>query len=158
VLSSRTFPFRCSPGSRRTDVLIGKEPNKDDPNGCQSHPESKKSSPPIHLAQCPFRSAIIRFLDNLKPRLSVVPAVFLGRHMSRTLQSPRHEALRAFLVEKRKKAGLTQAEVAKSLRRHQSFVATVERGQRRIDVVELLDFAAAIGFDPHAAIRKIMKS
>ena len=73
--------------------------------------------------------------------------------MSQTLQSPRHEALRALLVEKRKKAGLTQAEVAKRLRRYQSFVATVESGQRRIDVVEFLDFADAIGFDPREAIK-----
>lgn len=77
--------------------------------------------------------------------------------MSRTLQSPRHEALRAFLVEMRNKAGLTQAIVAERLGRHQSFVATVESGQRRIDVVELLDLAAAIGFDPHVAIKKISK-
>jgi transcriptional regulator with XRE-family HTH domain len=77
--------------------------------------------------------------------------------MSRTLQSPKHEALRAFLVEKRKKAGLTQADVADALGRHQSFVATVESGQRRIDVVELLEFAGAIGFDPHLAIKRMMK-
>jgi transcriptional regulator with XRE-family HTH domain len=77
--------------------------------------------------------------------------------MSRTLRSPGHEALRAFLVEKRKKAGLTQVEIAKRLGRHQSFVATVERGQRRIDVIELIDFAEAIGFDPRAAIRRVMK-
>lgn len=72
--------------------------------------------------------------------------------MSRSLQSPRHEALRALLVEKRKRASLTQAEVAKRLGRYQSFVATVESGQRRIDVVELLDFAEAIGFDPREAV------
>jgi transcriptional regulator with XRE-family HTH domain len=75
--------------------------------------------------------------------------------MSRTLGSSRHEALRAFLVEKRKKAGLTQAEVAAKLGRYQSLVATVERGQRRIDVVELMDFAEAIGFDARDAIRRL---
>lgn len=75
--------------------------------------------------------------------------------MSRTLSSPRHEAMRAFLVEARKAAGLTQAEVARRLRRHQSFIATVEAGQRRIDVVELLDFAEAIGFEPERLIRRI---
>ena len=75
--------------------------------------------------------------------------------MSRTLQSPRHEALRAFLVEKRKKARLTQATVAGRLGRHQSFVATVEAGQRRIDVVELLALAEAIGFDPKEAVRRL---
>jgi transcriptional regulator with XRE-family HTH domain len=75
--------------------------------------------------------------------------------MSRTLQSPRHEALRAFLVRARQKAGLSQAEVAAKLGRYQSFVATVEGGQRRVDVVEFLAFAEAIGFDPGEAIKKL---
>jgi transcriptional regulator with XRE-family HTH domain len=65
-----------------------------------------------------------------------------------TLRSPRHAALRKFLVRSRKKAGLTQVEVAKRLGRPQSFVAKVEGGERRVDLVELLDLAAAIGFDP----------
>lgn len=72
--------------------------------------------------------------------------------MSRTLQSPRHEALRALLARERKRAGLSQAEVAAKLGRYQSYVATVEGGQRRVDVVEFLDFAEAIGFDPGKAI------
>jgi cyanate lyase len=75
--------------------------------------------------------------------------------MSRTLQSSRHLALKEFLIEKRKKAGLTQAAVAKKLRRYQSFVATVEVGQRKIDVVELMAFAEAIGFDPRDAIKRL---
>jgi len=77
--------------------------------------------------------------------------------MSRTLRSPRHEALRALLVEKRKSAGLTQAQVAKKLGRYQSFVAEVENGQRRLGVVEFLNFADAIGFEPGSAIRRLAK-
>jgi transcriptional regulator with XRE-family HTH domain len=75
--------------------------------------------------------------------------------MSQTLQSPRHKALITLLVERRKRAGLTQAQVARKLGRHQSFVATVESGQRRIDVVEFLEFAQVIGFDPRTAIRRL---
>jgi ribosome-binding protein aMBF1 (putative translation factor) len=75
--------------------------------------------------------------------------------MSSTLQSPRHEALRVLIVESRERAGLTQADVAKRLKRYQSFVARVESGQRRIDVVEFLDLAEAIGFDPRDAIRQL---
>jgi cyanate lyase len=78
--------------------------------------------------------------------------------MSRTLRSSRHEALRSFLVEKRKKTGLTQTDVAKKLRRYQSFVASVEGGQRKVDVVELLAFAEAIGFDPREAIKRLMST
>jgi transcriptional regulator with XRE-family HTH domain len=77
--------------------------------------------------------------------------------MSRTIHSVRHEALRALLVEERKAAGLTQAAIAKKLNRYQSFVATVESGQRRIDVVEFLDLARAIGFSPVEAIRKLAR-
>lgn len=80
-----------------------------------------------------------------------------GADMSRTLGSPRHEALRALIVKERKKAGLTQADVAAKLNRYQSFVATVETGQRRIDVVEFLDFADAIGFDPRDAVGRIKR-
>ena len=77
--------------------------------------------------------------------------------MSRTIHSVRHEALRALLVEERKAAGLTQAAIAKKLNRYQSFVATVESGQRRIDVVEFLDLARAIGFSPVEAIEKLAR-
>ena len=64
--------------------------------------------------------------------------------------------MRAFLVEKRKNAGLTQTQVAAKLGRYQSFVATVEAGERRIDVVELVDLAEAIGFDPREAVRRLI--
>lgn len=75
--------------------------------------------------------------------------------MSRTLRSARQKALTAFLIEKRKKAKLTQTEVAKKIGRYQSFIATIESGERRIDVVELFDLAEAIGFDPREAIKAL---
>ena len=75
--------------------------------------------------------------------------------MSRTLSSTRQQALATLLADRRKKAGLTQAQVATKLRRYQSFVATVESGQRRIDVVEFLAFAEAIEFDAAKAIREL---
>ncbi|MGH6753623.1 MAG: helix-turn-helix domain-containing protein [Bradyrhizobium sp.] len=78
--------------------------------------------------------------------------------MPRTLRSPRQKALIALLIEQRKISGLTQTQLAKRLRRYQSFVATVESGQRRIDVIEFLDFADAIGFDPIDAIKKLRGS
>jgi hypothetical protein len=36
-----------------------------------------------------------------------------------------------------------------------SFVANVESGQRRIDVVDLVDLARAIGFDPVEALARV---
>lgn len=49
----------------------------------------------------------------------------------------------ARLREARVRRGLTQAEAAALLRKPQSFVSRCESGERRVDVVELLDFAAA---------------
>lgn len=77
--------------------------------------------------------------------------------MPRTLGSPRHHVLRDFIVEKREEAGLTQHEVSARLKRPQSFIASIETGQRRVDVVELLDLAKAIGFDPHEAVQRLSK-
>jgi transcriptional regulator with XRE-family HTH domain len=75
--------------------------------------------------------------------------------MSKTLRSARHDALIALIIERRRRAGLTQADVAKRLRQYQSYVARVESGQRRIDVVEFIDLAEAIGFDASDALRRI---
>lgn len=75
--------------------------------------------------------------------------------MPRTLRSARQTRLAALLVRYREAAGLTQAEVAKALGRHQPFVSTIEAGQRRVDVVELLDLAHVIGFDPGALIDEL---
>jgi transcriptional regulator with XRE-family HTH domain len=75
--------------------------------------------------------------------------------MSRTIESKRHKALALFIRERRKKAEITQAELAGRLKRPQSFVHYVEKGQRRIDVVELLDFAEALGFRPGEAIKRL---
>jgi transcriptional regulator with XRE-family HTH domain len=72
--------------------------------------------------------------------------------MSRTLSSHQHALLRGYIASQRRAAGLTQVDVAKRLGRYQSFVANIETGQRRVDVVELIEIAAAIGFDPKRAI------
>ncbi len=53
-------------------------------------------------------------------------------------------AYRRFLVRLRRartEAGLTQTEVARRVRKPQSFVSKCESGERRVDVVELADLA-----------------
>lgn len=75
--------------------------------------------------------------------------------MARTIRSPGHEALCKALIDARKAAGLTQAELVARLRCHQSFVARVESGQRRIDVVELVVLIRALGGDAGAILRLV---
>lgn len=58
-----------------------------------------------------------------------------------TIYDPAYQQIVARLREARQHAGLTQAEVAKKLRRPQSYVSRTEAGQHRLDVLELLTFA-----------------
>ncbi|TDL74892.1 XRE family transcriptional regulator [Palleronia sediminis] len=64
--------------------------------------------------------------------------------MTKTIRSEGHEALCQALIDARKAAGLTQAELAQRLRCHQSFVARIESGERRVDVIELVAITRAI--------------
>ena len=48
----------------------------------------------------------------------------------------------------RQRAGLSQADLAKRLRRPQTFVSKYELGERRLDVVEFAAAAMAIGVNP----------
>lgn len=75
--------------------------------------------------------------------------------MPKSVHSERHKLIAATLAERRKAAGLTQAQVAKVLGRHQPFVANIESGERRVDLVELLDIAAIIDLDIEGLVRKL---
>ena len=68
--------------------------------------------------------------------------------MAKTIRTNGQLALVRALVDARKSAGLGQDDLADRLKCHQSLVARLERGERRIDVVELVVLARAIGFDP----------
>ena len=55
-------------------------------------------------------------------------------------------------------AKLTQTDLAARLDRPQSFVAKYEGGERRLDVIEFMEVAEAIGFDPAEFIRRLGSS
>ena len=71
-----------------------------------------------------------------------------GRGIIKSIHSEAQKAFCALIVGARNDAGLTQKEVAKRLRTTQSFVAKYEGGERRVDVVEFITIAQAIGADP----------
>ncbi|WP_205910187.1 helix-turn-helix domain-containing protein [Rhizobium rhizophilum] len=75
--------------------------------------------------------------------------------MQKTLNTRRHHELVRLLIKHRESAGLTQADLAERLGEYQSFVARLESGQRRVDVVEFLYFSQVLGFDPVAALRHL---
>jgi transcriptional regulator with XRE-family HTH domain len=66
----------------------------------------------------------------------------LTRRSSRWLWAHDYNLFRKRLVEARRAAGLTQREVAQILGRAPSYVANSETGERRVDFVELTQYAA----------------
>lgn len=75
--------------------------------------------------------------------------------MARSPYGRKYTLFRAYLVKARKDAGLTQVVLAARLGRHQSFVSKYERGERRLDVVEFLEIAKAIGLKPARALAEL---
>jgi len=68
-----------------------------------------------------------------------------------------YKRLRDLLVDARKKAALTQADLSTRLRRPQSFVSKYERGERRLDVIEFGQVARALGIDPVRFLNKLYR-
>ena len=65
--------------------------------------------------------------------------------MEKSIHSKRYKVFLTVLRDERTKAGLSQEELADRIDESQSFVSKCERGERRIDVAELLQFCMAIG-------------
>jgi len=65
--------------------------------------------------------------------------------------------LREWLIERRKEALLTQRELADILGVVYSLVGKVETGERRLDVVELIQYCSGLKADPIKLIRLLKK-
>lgn len=77
--------------------------------------------------------------------------------MPSSVFTQRHQEFIQFLVATRKAAGITQVELADRLDRPQSFVSKVERGERRIDVIEFCQVAEALGHDPSGLLYEFVE-
>lgn len=60
------------------------------------------------------------------------------------------------LVTLRKRACVSQVELARRLGRPQQFISNVERGERRLDVVEYYAFVRALGADPREVFDELL--
>lgn len=77
--------------------------------------------------------------------------------MAKTLHSKRQEVLVTAIAEQRRAKGLSQAQVAEVLGRHQPFIANIESGERRVDLLELLTIANIIELDIHALVDRLQQ-
>lgn len=68
--------------------------------------------------------------------------------MGRPIYSEAQRSIVAAFADARRRSGLLQADLAVKVGKDQSFISNIERGQRRIDVLELYALARAMNRDP----------
>ena len=72
-----------------------------------------------------------------------------------SLHTDAYAAFVQILVQKRIRSGLSQQAVADELGWNQSIIAKIESVQRRLDVIELVQIAGVVGFDPSRLVKDI---
>ena len=75
--------------------------------------------------------------------------------MPKSVHSKRQLFIASAIAAARRSKGLSQASVAKALGRHQPFIANIESGERRVDIVELVDIARVIELDIQSLIDEL---
>jgi len=65
--------------------------------------------------------------------------------MQKTISSFEHALFLTFLRKARQKVGLSQEQLARKLNTTQSFISECERGERRLDILELRSWSQALG-------------
>jgi transcriptional regulator with XRE-family HTH domain len=67
--------------------------------------------------------------------------------MTRSTHYPRYQLFLDALGKARRDAGVTQAELANRVGNRQVFISKLERGDRRMDIVDLFEYCEAAGID-----------
>lgn len=76
--------------------------------------------------------------------------------MAKGIQDDRYRALIDSLIDARTRSGLSQAAFAARVGRRQQFISKYETGERRLDAIEFLDLASALGLDPLREMRRFL--
>lgn len=78
--------------------------------------------------------------------------------MTKSLHLKSYASLLAVLINARRDRGLTQQMVADRLQKPQSYVAKIEGGERRLDIVEFVALTRALGIDPSAMFADVLSA
>lgn len=139
------------------------QPIHDDLSALRAQAADEAGAHPIPHCSAPFHDQCKRYGGEvlIYPFLGLCQTGIIGGAGNHNLADPmpqsqhsmRYKQFCALLIAARKKAGLTQYDVATRLGKPQSFVSKYESAERRLDMIEFLDIADAIGADPRRILR-----
>ena len=75
--------------------------------------------------------------------------------MPKSLFTKRYTIFREYLQQARIDAGLSQDELAKKMGWDQTYISKIERGVRRVDLIELMGVCDALGVDAVEFVRDL---
>ena len=74
------------------------------------------------------------------------------------IYSPESKRFGQWLKQQRKAKGLTMRQVGHMINKPHSFVAKIEDGQRRLDVIEYVWYCERLGIDAHTGLDQIQSN
>lgn len=78
--------------------------------------------------------------------------------MKKTIYSNSSKILTQTLCDARKSAGLTIRQLAEKMGVHHSIIGKIEIGERRLDVIEFIEYCRVLNINPNEVIEKIIAS
>ena len=75
--------------------------------------------------------------------------------MTKSGFTDRYGLFTQMLIQERRDKRITQTQLARMLKKPQSYVSKYENGERRLDIVEFLEIADCIGIDAAEFIKKL---
>lgn len=77
--------------------------------------------------------------------------------MPKTIHSAEYQTFLDLLLQARMKAGISQADLAKAIKKPQSYVSKYENGERRLDVIEFITIAKTLKADPRKIFNRMLR-
>ena len=74
-----------------------------------------------------------------------------------SIYSEEYQLVIKSLRDARVKRGITQQQLAQAMGRPQSFIAKIESGERRLDVIEFAHVAQLLGVEPATLLARVIK-
>ena len=76
--------------------------------------------------------------------------------MAKTIFTEQHRRFIDALRDVRRAKGITQVQLSERLGRVQSYISNIERGQRRLDVIEFAEIALGLGEEPRSLYSRLL--
>ena len=90
--------------------------------------------------------------------MNLIMLFMKNKRLRQSIHSKANTALRNLLITQRERLQLTQRELAERLNISHSIIGKIETGDRRLDIVELLEYAHALEIDTMDIINIIQET